>query len=50
VIFGPSDKPIDSETEVFYIAKMTRLMGPLGEPDPNNHDIVDEFYMAQFLE
>ena len=25
-------------------------MGPLGEPDPNNHDIVDEFYMAQFLE
>ena len=50
VIFGPSDKTIDGEIEAFCIAKMSRLMGPLGDPDQSNQDIVDEFYVARFLE
>ncbi|KAK0111253.1 hypothetical protein ONS95_001625 [Cadophora gregata] len=50
VIFGPSGKTIEGETEAFCIAKMMRLMGPLGEPDQANQDIVDEFHVAQFLE
>lgn len=50
VIFGPSDKPIEGETEAFCIAKMMRLMGPLGEPDQAKQDIVHEFYLAQYLE
>ena len=50
VIFGPSGKTIEGETEAFCIAKMMRLMGPLGESDQAKQGIVDEFYVAQFLE
>jgi serine/threonine protein kinase len=49
-IFGPSGKTIEGETEAFCIAKMMRLMGLLGEPEPANQDIVDEFHIARFLE
>jgi len=50
VIFGPSNKTIEGETEAFCVAKMIRLMGPLGDPEQSNQEIVDEFYVAQFLE
>jgi len=50
VIFGPSGKTIEGETEAFCLGKMMRLRGPLGEPDQAQQDIVDEFYVAQFLE
>ena len=48
VIFGPSGKTIEGETEAFCIAKMIRLMGPLGEPDQAKQDIVDEFTSLSF--
>ncbi|KAI9843075.1 MAG: hypothetical protein M1837_006620 [Sclerophora amabilis] len=50
VIFGPSNKIIEGMTESWCIAKMIRLVGPIGDPDPAKTELVDEFALAKFLE
>ena len=49
-IFGPRDKIIENMTEAWCIAKMIRLVGPIGEPETTNTDLEDEFAVAEFLE
>jgi hypothetical protein len=48
LIFGASDKIIEGHTEAWCIAKIERLVGPLGHfTGPN--DINDEFDVAAYL-
>lgn len=49
-IFGPSNKIIEGMTEAWCLAKMIRLMGPIGDPESTKIDLVDEFALAAFLE
>ncbi len=37
-------------TDQWCIAKLIRLVGPIGSPDPSKTDIVDEFAAGEFLE
>lgn len=48
-IFGPADKLIEDLTEHWCIAKLIRLVGPIGAPDPSKTEIVDEFALAEYL-
>lgn len=49
-IFGPSDKIIEGMAEAWCLAKMIRLLGPIGEPDSTKTELVDEFALGAFLE
>ncbi|KAI9700119.1 MAG: hypothetical protein M1836_002653 [Candelina mexicana] len=48
VIFGPSDKIIQDMTAAWCMAKMIRLVGPLGDPAKPEYE--EEFATAEFLE
>ncbi len=37
-------------TDHWCIAKLMRLVGPIGTPDPSKTDIVDEFALAEYFE
>lgn len=37
-------------TDHWSIAKLMRLVGPIGNPDPSKTDIVDEFALAEYFE
>lgn len=37
-------------TDHWCIAKLMRLVGPIGNPDPSKTDIVDEFALAEYFE
>ena len=47
-IFGPSDKFIEGMTEAWCIAKIKRLIGPLGAPVKAEFE--EEFAVADYLE
>lgn len=49
-IFGPADKIVEDLTESWCIAKLMRLVGPIGAPDPSKINIVDEFALAELFE
>ncbi|KAF2873062.1 kinase-like domain-containing protein [Massariosphaeria phaeospora] len=49
MLFGPADKIIEGQTEAWCIAKIIRLVGPLGQPI-NNQTYKDEFELAEQLE
>jgi serine/threonine protein kinase len=49
IIFGAKDKFVQGLTEAWCIAKIQRLIGPLGPP-VNNTTYVDEFLIAEHLE
>lgn len=49
-IFGAGDKIIEDMTEQWCIAKLIRLVGPIGRPDPSKIAINEEFIVAEWLE
>ncbi|KAG4442867.1 hypothetical protein IFR05_001663 [Cadophora sp. M221] len=49
-IFGPADKIVEGLSDHWSIAKLMRLVGPIGTPDPSKTDIVDEFALAEYFE
>lgn len=48
-IFGAKDKIVENLTEAWCIAKVRRLVGPLGPP-ANNPDYEEEFVLAEHLD
>jgi len=46
-LFGPRDKIIEQQTTAWCLAKMIRLIGPVGVPDDAQYK--DEFALAQDL-
>lgn len=49
IIFGAKDKIVEDLTEAWCIAKIRRLVGPLGSP-VDNPDYQEEFLVADYLE
>lgn len=49
-IFGPADKIVEGLTNNWCVAKLIRLVGPIGTPDPSKVDLVDEFALAEYFE
>lgn len=49
-IFGPGDKIVEDFTDHWCIAKLMRLVGPIGMPDPSKVDILDEFALAEHFD
>ena len=47
-IFGPRDKIVEDLTEAWCIAKIRRLVGPMGPPVDSNYE--EEFGLAEYLE
>ncbi|GIK02900.1 hypothetical protein Aspvir_006963 [Aspergillus viridinutans] len=48
-IFGAKDKIVENLTEAWCIAKIRRLVGPIGPPI-SNRDYEEEFFIAEHLE
>jgi hypothetical protein len=48
-IFGAKDKIVETLTEAWCIAKIRRLVGPIGPPI-SNRDYEEEFLIAEYLE
>jgi serine/threonine protein kinase len=49
-IFGLADKIVEELTDHWCIAKLIRLVGPIGAPGPSKTNIVDEFALAEYFE
>lgn len=49
-IFGPADKIVEGLIDHWCVAKLMRLVGPIGTPDPSKTGIVDEFALAEYFE
>ena len=49
-MFRPADKTLEGLTEHWCIAKLIRLVDPIGTPDPSKTDIDDEFALAEYFE